>query len=532
MRYDGEIRYATIPRLTRPSEMQKQALVALQRFAQTRKAAEMERNEDNDGRGNILDAVLSLAAGEDDLEPDDEHVVEALLDLLPADGMGGRCATALNRWLEEQGPDDPHEVGARILYERRPVFVLFGDEERALASDYQLPHVADETPAALDNLSRLASLDLSALQEAVRIQDVGMVETLTEHANARLRDVFAEAWSQDPVHVRVKQDGQTFRVLVSTREGGYSSIAERSDGLKTFVALTAFAARHRIPDRSLILMIDEAEQHLHYDAQADLVRMLDRQTVAQQVLYTTHSGGCLPADMGTGIRPVVQVGDESGFSRIANTFWEEKPGFTPMLMAMGAAAAAFTPARYAVLAEGVTEMLLFPTLVREATGRDQLDYQVAPGISGRSVRELRDLDLEAARVVYLVDGDAGGTEHGKRLSAAGVQESMIVTLGGTGSGVCLEEVLLLEPFLRALNEALVRRYGSGHTMKATELPSGIPRYQSIKAWSRKRGIEPVSKTAIVAAVLEHPAGRLLSAEGRKHVKRAHQQICRALDIPA
>lgn len=530
VRNDGTLRYRTVPRLRRPTEMLERARVTAARYAGTRGARELERTDDADGAGNLLDLVLRLLDSDSQLDEDQRHVVESLIDSLPHTGLAGRAGSALQRWLDEQALEDPHAASSRILYDRRPVFALFGDAERALASDYHLPDVADDAPAALGNLAQLALLNLSKLYRAVQQQDVGAVETLTERANARLREVFESAWSQQPVHVRLKQDVWTLRVLVSTEEGGYSSIAERSDGLKTFVALSAFAARHIVTDRPLILMIDEAEQHLHYDAQADIVRMLDRQTVAQQVIYTTHSAGCLPPDMGTGIRPVLPAGG-SGHSRISNNFWESGPGFTPLLMAMGAAATAITPARYAVLAEGATDMMLLPTLVREATGRERLDYQVAPGIAGSTLEQLSDLNLEAARVVYLVDGDAGGAAHLRNLKAANVPDSNIVSLGGAGSGLCLEDLLRVEPLIAAVNEALLRRHGQPHTMKITDLSSPHSRYSAIKAWSKQQGLDAPSKTAIVAALLEQQSDRLLSGDGRRHVKRVHAAICTALHIP-
>jgi predicted ATP-dependent endonuclease of OLD family len=51
-----------------------------------------------------------------------------------------------------------------------------------------------------------------------------------------------------------------------------------------------------------ILLLDEIETHLHYDAQADLAQMLAKQEIVAKVIYTTHSMGCLPEDLGTGVR--------------------------------------------------------------------------------------------------------------------------------------------------------------------------------------------------------------------------------------
>ncbi len=102
------------------------------------------------------------------------------------------------------------------------------------------------------------------------------------------------------------------------------------------------------------------------------------------------------------------------------------------MLAMGAAAAAFTLARMVVLAEGVTEMLLLPSLIRAATGLDNLPYQVAPGLSEVPKKLYGDLDLEASRVAYLVDSDAGGDALKKGLMKSGVSEGRILTLACPG----------------------------------------------------------------------------------------------------
>lgn len=55
---------------------------------------------------------------------------------------------------------------------------------------------------------------------------------------------------------------------------------------------------------------------LHYDAQADLIGVLEEQDAAAQVIYTTHSPASLPNDLGAGVRVVwILDGDAGGRSR-------------------------------------------------------------------------------------------------------------------------------------------------------------------------------------------------------------------------
>lgn len=532
MDHGGRTSCWTEPLLRRPPAVRRKAAVALNRYSGTRSAQSLQRTGDDEGVGTMLDVVSALVVNEADLDEDSAHVVDALASSLEQfSGLGARAASALREWLTEELMERPDERAADILFSRRPKFAWFGDAERTLASDYNLPDVADDPPAALSNLARLAGLDLQRLHTAVATADAGLTESLTEAANARLRTVFEDAWLQSPTFLRLKQDGQTLRLLVSIEGGGFSSIAERSDGLRTFAALTAFGALRDSRTNGVILLIDEAERHLHYDAQADLIRMLERQEVADQVLYTTHSAGCLPLDLGTGVRPVIPVPERPGSSRLANNFWTEGPGFMPLLLAMGAGAAAFTPSRYAVLTEGATEMLLLPSLMREATGRDQLHYQVAPGIAEATNEQLRTLDLEGARVAYLVDGDRGGAAHAARLAAAGVPRDKIVSLGGATSDISLEDLLLVDVYVAALNEALVRKHGRGLRVASLNVSASVSRSKTVDAWCRKHALAPVSKAAVAAALLEIPATRRLTIEGKKILKIAHKELSLALGLP-
>jgi hypothetical protein len=133
------------------------------------------------------------------------------------------------------------------------------------------------------------------------------------------------------------------------------------------------------------------------------VQVLESQEQAAKVIYTTHSAGCLPQDLGRGIRIIVPI-LETDDSKVINWFWTEElegTGFSPILIGMGASALAFASTRRAVIAEGASDAILLPTLLREAAEIDRLDYQVAPGLANVDAAAVRELDLVAARVAYL-----------------------------------------------------------------------------------------------------------------------------------
>ena len=361
-------------------------------------AAEALSSTDETLDGSALQALRDLATAS---PPDPPPSVVTFLEKLA-------------NLVERESLPEPDGEARRILADRAPRFLLFDDANRILAPAYD---INVEPSQALMNLLTLANLDITDLRGAIGAGDQSRVEEIEDLANETLKRRFNEAWNQSRILVRLRVDGTQLHVLASNRPGNYLSITERSDGLRQFVALFAYVERYN--DRSVkpILLIDEAENHLHYDAQADLVRVFAKQTSASKIIYTTHSAGCLPQDLGNGVRMIEPTGsddeprEEWVRSRIRNWFWTEGPGFAPLLIGMGASALAFSAARRALMVEGVVDAMLLPTLFREATGEDDLDFQVAPSLAEITPEAARDIDLVAARVAPICSTEMRGAGH-------------------------------------------------------------------------------------------------------------------------
>jgi predicted ATP-dependent endonuclease of OLD family len=426
------------------------------------------------------------------------------------------------RW--QQLPGVGQEARTRI-HARTPRYVLFSDADRELLSEYDIQgDAASNPPPALANLARLANLDLVQLLVAVQEGDHGRMVTMQNRANRRLVEVFTRSWRQSVITVELNIQGTIIRILIKENDDVVTSFDERSAGLRMFVALAAFIV-NKNTDIPPILLIDEAEMHLHYDAQADLVNMLLTQQEATQVIYTTHSPGCLPPDLGTGIRVIAPMADNPAVSEARNAFWVgHVAGFSPLLLAMGAGAAAFTSTRYAVLAEGPSEMILLPSLIRAATGLDILQYQVAPGLSEMPTSQYPDLDLQAARVALVVDGDSGGLTLKGRLVASGVPDDRIATL----DNMTLEDTVDLDSYRAAVQAEAVAANGKD----LPEMPANEyvpPRASAVKTWFEQAGFAAPSKIAVAnRLVLDGKA--MPSERGREVLKELHDQVTGILGI--
>ena len=182
-----------------------------------------------------------------------------------------------------QGPLS--EVVLSVLKKRVPMVLEFSEHERTLRSEYDLTQSGTWT-GGIRNLARLAGFDLNELSRHAAGSEPELYENILERANARLEEAFLR-WSQAPVTVRLRVAPPRLRIFVKAKEGGLYRLEDRSAGLHAFVALVAFLADKNTEVRP-VLVVDEAESHLHWDAQADPRQPLPhpRRSVTDHLLNT------------------------------------------------------------------------------------------------------------------------------------------------------------------------------------------------------------------------------------------------------
>jgi hypothetical protein len=468
-------------------------------------------------------AEASAQAASDDLERTQHRIAaaSALLDLAR---------------IERQ--PTPWRQVVDVLQNRIPAVASFSAPDRELQSAYQLNEVSADPPPALRNLCALAELDLAEVQAAVTEGKVGRVERLFEIANTKLKENFRDTWRQSTVYPRFGAAlDQVLRIFIATEEGEYTFPEERSDGLRWFMALHAFlGARNQ---RDLILLVDEAETHLHYDAQADLLDALMNQRIARQVIYTTHSVGCLPPDLGCGIR-VLLAESNAERSRIANSYWsvnptdDEKVGYTPLLFAMGARLLALTIPRFGVIVEGPSDAILLPSLLREAADFATLPYRIVPGLSEIAKSNASTLSHHGGKVLALADGDQGGQAICAKLRESGIPHESIFNLGEIRADCILEDLVDANVLAEAINQEM-DTWGIGpFRVIPTELPP-VGRW----AWLTQQGevaetpVERLSKSRVAQRIVD--IGRsskesgsvcsLVNATDIGKLRELHQRMC-------
>lgn len=395
-------------------------------------------------------------------------------------------------------------VAGKALWQRLPEFLLFGDDDRDLKASYLWGELSASIPTALANLAKVAELDLTKLIGiATSNPNDPEFDTLMERANAALERNFKAAWNQSEVSVVLAHREQSLLIQVYNNDRARTDFAQRSDGLRQFVALRCFTAAR--DSDNLILLIDEAEQHLHYDAQADLVQMLAGQTVASKVIYTTHSVGCLPEDLGNGVRLVMPTAKNSDWSRIENKFWatreKDEAAFSPILMGMGASTMAFFPTRAAILVEGPSDTILLPTMFREVLECSTLGVQFVHGLSEDGHVSLPLLNSTGTTVCYLLDNDDGGREIAGQLTDRNVDPARVFHLTKTTGDAELEDFIDPKLLAEAVSNLAKRHHGTENFVAAKDLPK-YGKWDSIAQKCQAAGIKKLGKVDIAYEILE------------------------------
>lgn len=543
---NGELRFRLEPPLSRPHEPFDNALKAFDEFhaehllrATEDQGTEAAHVDDEVAAWNtMVHEVLSDPNGEWSNAHNDEF--EEICNWLRVNGVPPRAEKSRENFTGDEVAEllesarsilqapPPNTQAGRKLIARAPEFLLFTQEDRDLSSTYNLSDATTRQgpPRALANLLWIAGLDLERLWSAIQQGDTGKARTIERRANEQLVRKLGSRWGQDEIDVQFNVSGVTLEILVAENAtgGADTPFGERSDGLRMFVSLVAFLARHNF-EVPPILLVDEAETHLHYDAQADLLEVLAQDVEASQVFYTTHSPGCLPRDLGTGVRLVAPSNSQKDASEIRNDFWtNSRPGFTPLLFAMGAGAAAFSAFRRAVLTEGASDMILLPSLLRLATGSSDLSYQVAPGLANHHGSGI-ELEETAARVVYLLDGDAGGKRHKTNLVKLGINENRIFQLAPNKA---LEDYVDPQLYLSVVNEFLASSSNPGNEVSLDDLDPGIPVGKAVENWCRTHGVKAPSKTAVASRLVNNRDVLCLRPDLKHSLREVHNRMMSAL----
>lgn len=433
--------------------------------------------------------------------------------------------------LDIEKTPNPTEFAINVLKPMLPIFLLFSDEDRQLKYQYPVAELSNPSKS-LTTLAGLAELDLKILSKAITDSDSARVRGLLKTANKKLSATFDDKWSQSHLEVELDVNNKSLEILLSEGDDKYTELKLRSDGFRQFLALVSFASS--LKEENVILLIDEVELHLHYDGQADLLQALAKQSFAKKIVYSTHSIGCLPEDLG-GIKIVERTKDEFT-STIENKFWKVGNGFAPLLPKIGAQQLAFLPLRNAVIVEGPMDMLLLPLMFQQAIERDYVGFLIAHGISEQSLSQTSHFEGDGLKVIYLTDCDGDGKKFKKQLIANRVDDNRIFNLPGDINVdiVRLEELITTDILVKAFNAHLTSYRPDEDKIEVADI-SVEDKVSSLETLAVAKGLSksdikvPLAYE-ILSIVVEDPTIKIVDEKYLDGLKKLHKNISDIMNI--
>tara|TARA_R110001632_G_scaffold28927_2_gene77030 strand:- start:52915 stop:54834 length:1920 start_codon:yes stop_codon:yes gene_type:complete len=434
----------------------------------------------------------------------------------------------LQEFILDRNEDHPKETFLNYCITNRPPFVFFDNENRFLKGSYNIAELQQKNNKSIENLFSVGKIKVADYINSINTRNEGEKAKLNDIVNRNLRNVFINSWSQTKIFPRMTLDVNSVKLqVISGDEDNYTEIVERSDGLKQYISLRAFLALKSIKTKP-ILLIDEAELHLHYSAQADLVTEFEKQNIVNSIIYSTHSAGCLPSDLGCSIRAIEQIkkdGIDTGLSKIRNSIWTNNGGLSPILFAMGANIIAFTLARKAIIAEGPSETILLPKMFLEVIDEDYLGFQIAPGIASISPNQVSLFELEASKVGYIVDGDSSGHKLKNKLKNNGVDETKITMLE---EGCSLEDYIDSKLLIKAVNRELIK--SKLEELVIDKLPEKN-RIKFIEKACKKKGFDLPSKTKIAKNIVyKNNSKEIIDKTKKQFIKKTYLELIDILEL--
>ena len=419
------------------------------------------------------------------------------------------------------------------LEPRIPKFLYFNDYD-LLPDKMNLKDLAARVEAAKTDPKQLTASHLGVLA-LLRMADISLedfskpggyepLKAKIEAVSITLTDQIMEFWKQnedlevavdintDPSDVAPFKDGPNLYLRIENRRhrGVTTPFGQRSRGFIWFFSFLVWfddvkhqiAAKGKVADRDLILLLDEPGLSLHALAQADFLRYIDNLTDRHQVLYTTHSPFMMHSERLHQIR-VVEDRPKVGTVISDSVSGSDPRTIFPLQAALGWTIAQnlFISERN-LLVEGPSELIYLKSVsaMLEAQGREGLreDITIVPtGGLDKVVTFVALLGANGLKLGVLHDYRGAPEQKlmdlvkGKMLSPKAVlnvsQFRDLAKIGESGAPTDIEDLFALPTYLAYFNQAYVKQLGATPVTEKA-LPSGSRVIERLERYIETKGI--------------------------------------------
>lgn len=253
-------------------------------------------------------------------------------------------------------------------------------------------------------------------------------------AEISLTEGVEEVWNPDTdkdeaARLRIDVDGQYLKVSVVDELGVSVELDQRSEGLQWLVSFfVIFFSEAKDKHEKAILLLDEPGLSLHGLKQRDFRKTIDRLSMDNQTLYTTHSPFMVGPDELDRVRVVEMTNRKEGTKVHSSVCSKDPAAILPLQEALGydLAQSLFTQQRNLIL-EGLTDYWYIASIASLLGDSDLVKLNpkislVPAASAGKVVYFATILHAQNLKVAAILDSDRAG-------DAAAKQETLIHTLG-------------------------------------------------------------------------------------------------------
>ena len=268
--------------------------------------------------------------------------------------------TAFKIHLETLRLDEQFVRAENEIWSIRPKIITFSSFNDTIPhevpfNDFKILDTLKTNYPIVYDLVNLSELDVSKLETDSKL----IRHNLTQHATGISSDKFSEFWKQHPIEFVFDIDSDSTSIFIRDKGKTYAYKPEqRSEGFQWFLSFFLRLESAGNNNSNNLILVDEPGLYLHYRAQQDVLKVFEKLSKHNQVIFTTHSPYLIEPDHLNRVRLVVKEDDKT---TIKNSFHEGGTDFdtlTPIITALGfdlTRSILFSKLNYNIVMEGISD---------------------------------------------------------------------------------------------------------------------------------------------------------------------------------
>lgn len=353
------------------------------------------------------------------------------------------------------------------LIEMFPKVVYSKDIDFILESTPIPEIVQQKTPKAIaiGNLLKIGEIgDLTILNEEPR-----RLKPILRGVAGVISKKFSEAWSQEPLQIEIEKIGENLVCSISELIAVSSSPEERSEGFQWFFSFFAnFMLESKEQTLNKVILLDEPAIRLHPKGQKDLLRLLEKMSENNQIIYTTHSPFLINRNFPQRIR-VLYKNPQKGtiicnkpYSDGKTRFWE------PLRSSIGVCLGdLFSLGEKNLIVEGISDQILITCISNKfaeigATFLDLEEISIVPAMGALCVAYMAKFaSSEELKTIALLDNDSEGKKGLSKIS--GEKRITVVSVDQLKpEAITMEDLIPENVYIDAVNSVYSRMKLEGY----------------------------------------------------------------------